>query len=625
MANETPRRIVGPVGGAANNSAFIDQPLTFAPIGTIENVQVIAPGSKRPRFGRRPALVKKFSTQLAGGLPVQTGVSLARASGTASYERSNCAAATSYINEPLTTLAGMCWLLEPNTAMFRRIRDLGTQTTGDRVVGAFVVAWHPTLDRVHVGYLCRKGLAITSYGPDVAGITPVNTASAHGLSVADSVTITVSTGGTDITGTYSVVAVPTATRFTITKVCGVAGTGGAVITPTAPHYMTISCYDSLGNRIWQTFLDDRNTPAGSPGTLSIIANEIHVGSLYTYIPAGPYVYVLDTAAGTFHTRYDAGGGWFDEAMQVLEADVSGGTGKLWVLGMGSATTNAVVTTAANVQGWFFRSGVSRFSVTASPTGFTRNALTVELEAGVQHGTYRLSSLLGRTPRGAIPFAFAKLSGGDFVIGFTNRGWNADGTLPPSSIVPQTTIARLTLGSGNGTLVWERDTESLLESHTVSAGPTPGTYYSDIPPGIPGNHDTMTSYGVGGPEPSINAIAVDANDNIYCGGRRNNATTTLGENLFSFTSDGDLRWATRISGMIHQHCIKVDPTDGHIWVGGFRNDDWDGSGGTIYAHLWKVNSSTGAVLLSQDLNEADTHCYGLSISSSGRVAYVTDTI
>ncbi len=551
MANETPRRIVGPVGGAANNSAFIDQPFKFAPIGTIENVHVIAPGSKRPRFGRRAAVVKKFGTQLAGGSPVQAGVSLARASGIAGYDRSNCAAATSFTNEPLPTLTGMVWLLDPNTAMYKAIKDVGSQTAGDNVIGAFVLSWHPTLDRVIVGILCTK--------------TPAQTV----------------------------------------------------------YYMTIACYSSLGELLWRTFLDDRATPAGTPGTLNIIANEIHVGSLYTYVPCGPYVYVLNTSDGTFYTRYDAGGGWFDEAMQVLETDVSGSTGKLWILGMGSATISGSVTTLQNVQGWFSRAGVSRYSVTATPTAFTRDALTIGGEGN--HGTYRLSELLARRPRGAIPFCFARLSGGDFVIGFTNRGWNADGTLPPDSTTVPTTIARLTLGTTNGTLIWERDTESRLDSHNVTLGPTPGTYYSDIPPGIPGNNNPVGSYGAGGPEPGVNAIAVDASDNIYCGGRLNQNTATSGYNLFSWTADGELRWASRISGMIHQHCIKVDPTDGHIWVGGYRNLNWDGSGGTLYAHLWKVNSATGAVLLSQDLNAASTHCYGLSINSQGKIAYCTDTV
>jgi len=555
VANETPRRIVGPIGGASNNSAFIDQPFKFAPIGTIENVQVIAPVSKRPRFGRRAAVVKKFGTQLAGGLPVQTGVSLARASGTAGYDKSNCAVASSYVNANLPAFAGMIWLLDPNTSMYRRIKDLSTQTAGDNVIGAFVISWHPTEAKVIVGILCTK--------------TPAHTV----------------------------------------------------------YYTIVSCYNTMGERLWQTILDDRSTPAGTPGTLNIIPNEIHVGTLYTYVPCGPYVYVLDTAAGTFHTRYDAGGGWFDEAMQVLETDVSGGAGKLWVLGMGSATTNAVVTTAANVQGWFFRSGVSRFTVGASPTGFTRDNLTLELEAGTNHGTYRLSSLLGRRPRGAIPYAFARLSNGDFVIGFTNRGWNADGTLAPSSLSPPTTIARLTLGTLNGTLIWEADTDSRLDPHIVAAGPSPGTYYNDIPDGTPGNNTSVVDnvYGPGGPEPSINAIAVDASDNIYCGGRRNQTSATAGENLFSFTQHGEPRWKTRLSGMIHQHCIKVDPTDGHIWVGGFRNLNWDGSGSATYAHLWKVNSSTGAVLMSQDLATASVHCYGLSVNSSGQVAYVSDTI
>jgi len=71
-------------------------------------------------------------------------------------------------------------------------------------------------------------LTISSYGTDTAGVCPVTFSGNHAMTTGDSLTILTATGGTDISGTYTV-TVTGATTITIVKVCGVAGSGGTAV------------------------------------------------------------------------------------------------------------------------------------------------------------------------------------------------------------------------------------------------------------------------------------------------------------------------------------------------------------------------------------------------------------
>lgn len=536
------RRLRGPVGGVANNTASVDTPAQFAPPGSMLNVNLVGPTTQRPRLGRRPGTRKLFTQQMAGGLSrVQCLATVDVASGVSGYQRQACARWSAFSNRELGAIAGHLWLLEPNTAMYGAIKDVATQTAGDQHWGIYCCCWRP--------------LANNEWAVIFSGLA--KKASNNAL------------------------------------------------------YTCVYCYHA-GTKalLWRTFLDDRDTPAGTPGTVDIIANSVRLSAAQNtvHVAAGPYVYNLAADTGTFVARYTAGG-WGDEMQDTLpDAD-----GNVWGLFMGSAAVTGDVTSNTRREGWFYRAGVAKWNLSLAPN-MTRVALTTGGEGN--HGTLRLSSILRRQPRGMIPFGFAKLSGGDLVVVGTNRGWNADGTLPPDSSQAPSTVARFTQAGVN---VWERDTYSRLDAHVVGAA----TYYNDIPSGIPGNNTPEGSYGPGGPEPSINAVAVDALDNIYVGGRI--VPTTLGNrNVFAFTADGDLKWSASVGDFVHQHCIVIDPTDGHLWVGGKRNSSWTGSGGAS-AHLWKLSRDTGAVLASCDLNAAGKNVYGLAVNPLGQIAYVTEVI
>jgi hypothetical protein len=537
------QKLLGPIGGAANNTAFIDTPEQFCPPSAIDNVVLIGSESQRPRLGRRPAQALLMSAQMSSGLyPVQAIATIDIASGVSGYTRDNCTQALDYQSRASDAISGQVWLLEPNTAMYGEFKDVATQTTGDSHFGTYCVQWDREQTFAGDGdrWIVFAGLARKA------------------------------SSGT-------------------------------------PFYTCLYSYNVTDGALnWRCFLDDRDTPSGTPGTVSIVMNSIRRRNQRLFVAAGAYVYVVNSVTGVMIGRANCGG-WADEVMDVIPVG-----SKLWVLFMGASAVTGDVTTNTHREGWFYRSGFCRYSVG------TDGALTIDqltLGGENNHGTFRFSSILSRRPRGCIPFAFGMLSGGDLVFAFTNRGWNADGTLGPDSTQAATTLARITQ---EGVLVWERDTYSRLDLHTVGGV----DYYSDIPAGIPGNATPTGSYGAGGPEASLNALVIDAQDNIYVAGRV--VPTTLGDrNVFSFDASGNLRWSASVGDFVHQHCLRIDPTDGHLWVAGKRNNSWDGATGN--AHGWKLSSSSGSILNHFDLNTASKNVYGIDVNDAGQVIYCTENI
>lgn len=569
------KRLVGPVGGVANNSTAADTPANFAPPGAMSNVNLVGAKSRRPRLGRRAGMKYLVPQQMGTGANhVQCLTTVDVPASTSEYQRQSCARWSDWQTRPVNTLTGGLWLLESNTAMFGSIKALGTMVVGDPHYGWYTVAWQRRSD-----------------------------------------------------GRWNVIFTGLARR----------GNPGPIYTP-------VYCYRADTAELqWQAFLDDRNVGGtGSAGSVDIFANAIRVSGSRMYVPTtAGYVYVIDATTPpaspltplTTWTRYTTG--WADEVMDVWP---DAADQRLHAVFMGSGVVTGDVTTAAHLEGWWYRAGIASWSMLANGS-LLQNTLSTGGENN--HGTLRFSSVLQRQPRGMIPWGFVRLSAArnnDYVVIGTNRGWNATGSLPPNSDQAPTTVVRISQQGYTATTpitrVWERDTYSRLDPHIVTpiGGGAAITIYNDIPAGIPGNNTPVGSFGPGGPESSLNAIAVDRDDNLYVGGRT--VGTPLGNrNVFSLSPDGDIRWsaalgdATVPSGQfmnIHQHCIVVDPTDQNIWVGGKRNGAWTGNQGN-QAHLWKLSRDTGQVIQYADLNVSDRNVYGLAVNEDGQVAYVTEGV
>lgn len=358
--------------------------------------------------------------------------------------------------------------------------------------------------------------------------------------------------------------------------------------------------------LWQALCEDKDTPAGVEGTTPILSNAIHVGEVYTFVAARNYVYVFNSDTGAFIRRYNCEG-WAAEVMRAkLDPD-----GRLlacfWGTGAAGALPNQAI--VQDVQGSsHMRSGVMRFAIVADAANPLRLdpfapalASTAPWFESV-HGYLRLSEVLGRAPRGAIPYAFDVGPDGEFAVGFTNQGWGWTTGLPPDGTKPYTVLAMF---SPNGTLLWERDTASIRRPYTVGAS----TYYNDIP---------VAGSAVGTPNPAANAVCFDLIGDIYVGGEPND----VGANVFKFNSSGDQVWSARMGGLVEQHAMQVDPTDNNLWVAVLRNDQWTGAAGR-FVQLVKLASDDGRVLLRMDLNRASIDPFQLAVNSRGDVAFVTD--
>lgn len=588
-----PREVVGPIGGAANNTSFAKTPSRFCPREAMQNTRVLGASKKRLRFGQRNPLRKIFAQRMGvggwdgsgAGSPVQALAVLGAVTGTIGVTRGSLSGLTTITNLAGGPITGTVWILDSAGAMVDAISNTDAPVAGQTFISAFQVGWDYA-DPTRLGWvnLCF-----------------------------------------DTTASNQIYA-------------------------SAHLYRT-----DLRTQVWQTYVKDWDPTnpctqgGGAVGTRPIVPNSIRVYGTYTYVSASPYIYVFRTSDGKYLKRYNVSG-WAEE-IQDVRLSVSGG---LYVLFTGSRAVSGIVPadTAFVHEGLHVRAGVALFQVNAdtgdaAPNPLTHVAFGQTLTTGANyenHQTFRFSEHLFRgydgaavrtNPRGCLPFGFAIDAAGNIYCSFTNRGWGKTvaSDSPGSGFAP-TVVCKIggVNNSQFGRLQWEADAlgGSILDQYVTPGG---ATVYNDIPGG--GTLDRQVPVGLasvngpGGDEPTIDSLCCDAAGDLYGGGHRTQLDTHGGFNVFKWSgTDGTQLWAVRLSGMVYQHCMAVDPTDGNIVVGGERNSAWEGSNqdgtGEKQAHLWKLSAASGAVMWHQDLN-TNVSCFGVDVNTLGRIAYCTQTI
>jgi hypothetical protein len=590
-----PLEVVGPIGGCSNGAPFSKNPARFCPPRAIQNTRIVGSSSGRLRFSQRPGMSRFFSGRmgvggwdLSGvGSPVQAFDVLQAATGTVGFTRGSPTGLTSITSLSGGPATGTVWIINgATTAMLDSITNTDTPVADQTFLGAFQVGWHAANPHL----LAWVNLCVDT------------------------------TAGNQI-------------------------------------YASVHVYNAqTRTQLWQTYLKDwdATTPAtqagGAVGANSIIPNSVRVYADYTFVSCGQYVYVFRTSDG-FYLKRVTPSGWADEVQDVRRSPLGG----LFALFTGSSSVSGIIpaNTALVHEGQHVRAGVALFQINAdtgnaAPAPLTHVAfgqtLTDTGNANYEnHQTFRFSEHLFRgydpalgalrtNPRGGLPFGFALDASGNIFCSFTNRGWGKTlaADIPDSSFAPTTVCKIGGITATFGRLQWEGDTQSVLDQYVTPGGVT---CYNDIPGGGALNRQWPNGLaslnGPGGDEPSIDSLCCDAAGDVYAGGHRNQLDVAGGFNVFKMSGlDGTLVWGTNLSGMVYQHCMAVDPTDGNVVVGGERNSDWDGSNadgtGPKQAHLWKLSAATGAVLWHQDLG-AVRSCFGVDISSEGKVAYCTPPI
>ena len=172
--------------------------------------------------------------------------------------------------------------------------------------------------------------------------------------------------------------------------------------------------------------------------------------------------------------------------------------------------------------------------------------------------------------------------------------------PPDGSSGYWTVTRF---DGNGAYVWRADTDSILELGD-------GGYTNDIPTGA-------------ADDPSILAVAVDNQDNVYLGGRRTRADSS-GVCAFRLDDTGTLVWSQDLGGTIREGAVAVNPQTQAPVFGGDVNTAWPDAGG-VKAHLWELTVDAGLVARHFNVSTTDVSVLGVAIRSDGVVVYVTDKV
>lgn len=142
------KRIVPPLGGAANNSAYASQPAHFAPASTIRNVRAYDTAKDRPRMGTGPGIRKLSPTRIGGGRPLQALATVTRPAGVAGYQVGPVHPITSGVSTLASAIAGNVFEFGPGT--YPEINwDATIDVTGDGgpgTIGAVAASRHRETD-----------------------------------------------------------------------------------------------------------------------------------------------------------------------------------------------------------------------------------------------------------------------------------------------------------------------------------------------------------------------------------------------------------------------------------------------------------------------------------------------
>lgn len=260
---------------------------------------------------------------------------------------------------------------------------------------------------------------------------------------------------------------------------------------------------------------------------------------------------------------------------------------------------------AGEHGRQFRAGVSKWRIES--TGLlTRVIYGLQLTPGgdyfeSQHNTFRISEQSLRTPHGCQINGIAAGPDGSVFIVRTNAGRGPNAAFPANpALCGLQTVMKI---DPEGLAVWEADPGSILEVGD-------GGFLNDIPT-------------TGTDPPTFSAICVDADGDVFIGGRRNN-----GASVFKLDGEtGGEIWRTNLQATTATHHLRrggafIDPTDGNPVFAGDRNNAWTGASGAS-AHLWKVDGrdTGGSVLWGYDIAE-NTGAACVAVNAEGQIVYGT---
>lgn len=367
-------------------------------------------------------------------------------------------------------------------------------------------------------------------------------------------------------------------------------------------------------------------PTGGSPTDDVFPNDIAATADYVFVAAGKYVYVIRAPDGNLVQRFDVDL-WAEECMGVaVRPDGRLVVGFSGAMGSTGSTNNSATTTTPSTprnNHWYWRGGAMLCDTNgAVDSGTGLGDLLASTQYGRKlvssdpdyedHAYFRLSehsNLLRRY--GAGINAIAAGPNGEVVVARTNRGWGRTDTEKPTNAQPRVTLCLIGPGEEDADLLWEVDTNSILEAAAFSEG---GSIASDVPLASNADNNPTT------PRPSIDAVCFDVDGNIYAAGRR--LAPGHGFNIFKIRGeDGAIIWRKAVTAALADHsiaqnAIAYDPTTHQLVVAGMREN-----GATDPTHLWFLDCETGDEIGSFSLGHS-VDAYDVAVNQFGETLYVT---
>lgn len=587
-----------PRRGAGNPTQTVKNPADFAPPGTLRNIIPVdfrAKGRRRP--ATRPGMVKATPARVGASAfaPFQGGKVVERASAIVGTELVNCrtletgtSGKADSIFETATNMRYNAYIRGVNGDIQAMLNEIGQANPNLSYNAAFGLLGDPA---------------------QVSGVTP-----AFGCAFSPD-------------GLYAFVL----SIFPI-------NTGTVGVPVAGPVIWSISKFDRNGNPVaafgsfesqvgyshWGDYAADLSGSIAGDS----YPNEMIIGDEYIAVVAGKKVYIMRADSGRRVHRFE-----IPEAEEVT--GVAAHTNGRLVIGFngrqgtidkadddGSTDEDPNVSSGDQRRtGFYWRSGAGLLSV-ANDVGITvPGTVLAQVQYGVKrtdtgasdyedsNKTFRIYEKSRRQPsRGCIVNAIATDADGALVIARTSHGWGRTDSQPPSDDMPPVTVCKIGPGTSSAVLLWETDVGAIrAERKWGNTLVSAFTVHNDIPSA----NDAVNT--VADPHPTVDAICVDSNGDVYCAGRKLGDTNPF--NIWKLNgATGQVIWSAALSAAadhwVNQACLRFNAVTGTLFAAGMIED-----AGTEKAHLWEVSTADGSVISEQDLG-VEVTAYGLATSVLG---------
>lgn len=285
----------------------------------------------------------------------------------------------------------------------------------------------------------------------------------------------------------------------------------------------------------------------------------------------------------------------------------------------------------------YRAGVMRCSISETNPIIGANILTTDTDynnevgaADPRHETlgsinyHRLSFSSIASPHGAYIRAMWVDSDGAAYVVRSNQGYGPNFSFRPTPQeadpgggIGRPYISVCKIASDGTAMEWESHAASSVTNDGNGDGAYSGhPHYNDAGPAV---------------APSFVAITGDNLGAVFVGGRCNGLTDNAidypdGYNVFALSAaSGGAIWKQNVGSptkSVTEGAMVVDSFDKNVAITGERNTDWFGSGGTDAANLWKLSAYDGAVVLAFDTEVAGHDGAVLAAIGSGRFFWGT---